>query len=56
VARSRSSPRPSAGIGVNSGDVVVGKPRERSSFATGDRVNVAARLEQAAEPGEILVG
>ena len=35
-------------IGVNSGEVVVGRPREGSSFATGDAVNVAARLEQAA--------
>ncbi|MEP7041203.1 MAG: adenylate/guanylate cyclase domain-containing protein, partial [Chloroflexota bacterium] len=43
-------------IGVNTGEVVVGRPRERSSFVTGDAVNVAARLEQAAEPGEILVG
>ena len=43
-------------IGVNSGDVVVGRPREGSSFATGDAVNVAARLEQAAPPGQGLVG
>jgi class 3 adenylate cyclase len=43
-------------IGVNTGEVVVGKPREGSSFVTGDSVNVAARLEQAAEPDEILVG
>ena len=43
-------------IGVNTGEVVVGRPRERSSFVTGDPVNVAARLEQAAQPGEILVG
>ena len=43
-------------IGVNTGDVVVGVPREGSSFVSGDPVNVAARLEQAAEPGEILVG
>jgi class 3 adenylate cyclase/tetratricopeptide (TPR) repeat protein len=43
-------------IGVNTGEVVVGKPREGSSFVTGDAVNVAARLEQAAEPGDILVG
>ncbi|MGH3131444.1 MAG: AAA family ATPase, partial [Gaiellaceae bacterium] len=42
--------------GVNTGEVVVGTPREGSSFVTGDPVNVAARLEQAAEPGEILVG
>ena len=43
-------------IGVNTGEVVMGRPREGSSFVTGDAVNVAARLEQAAEPGEILVG
>ena len=43
-------------IGVNTGEVVAGKPREGSSFVTGDPVNVAARLEQAAEPGEILAG
>src|SRR5215468_6460530 len=43
-------------IGVNTGDVVVGRPREGSSFVTGDAVNVCARLEQAAAAGEILVG
>ena len=43
-------------IGVNTGEVVVGLPREGSSFVSGDAVNVAARLEQAADPGEILVG
>ncbi len=42
-------------IGVNTGEVVVGQPRVGSSFASGDAVNVAARLEQAAAPGEILV-
>src|SRR5207249_1415390 len=30
-------------IGVNSGEVVVGRAREGSSFVTGDAVNVAAR-------------
>jgi class 3 adenylate cyclase/tetratricopeptide (TPR) repeat protein len=39
--------------GVNTGEVVVGT-EER--LATGDAVNVAARLEQAAQPGEILIG
>lgn len=43
-------------IGINTGDVVVGRPREGSSFVTGDAVNVCARLEQAAVAGEILVG
>src|SRR5215470_15850482 len=43
-------------IGINTGEVVVDRPREGSSFVTGDAVNVAARLEQAAEPDEILVG
>ena len=40
-------------IGVNTGEVVTGT-EER--LATGDAVNVAARLEQGAEPGEILLG
>src|SRR5947208_4081841 len=40
-------------IGVNSGEVVVGRPREGSSFVTGDAVNVAARLEQAAAAGTV---
>ena len=40
-------------IGLNTGEVVTGT-EER--LATGDAVNVAARLEQAAEPGEVLVG
>jgi class 3 adenylate cyclase len=43
-------------IGVNSGEVVVGAAREKSSFVSGDAVNVAARLEQAACPGDVLVG
>jgi class 3 adenylate cyclase len=42
-----------ARIGVTSGEVVTGT-RER--LATGDAVNVAARLEQAAAPGEVLLG
>ena len=43
-------------IGVNTGEVVAGQARVGSSFVTGDAVNVAARLEQAAEPGAIVVG
>ena len=40
-------------IGVTTGEVVTGT-EER--LATGDAVNVAARLEQAAQPGEVLIG
>ena len=40
-------------IGVMTGEVVTGT-QER--LATGDAVNVAARLEQAAQPGEVLIG
>jgi class 3 adenylate cyclase/tetratricopeptide (TPR) repeat protein len=43
-------------IGVNSGDVFVGAGAGRETFATGDSVNVAARLEQAAGAWEILLG
>ena len=39
--------------GVNTGPVLVG---EGENLAIGDAVNVAARLEQAAEPGEIILG
>src|SRR5204862_2205423 len=42
-----------ARIGVATGEVVTGT-EER--LATGDAVNVAARLQQAAAPGEILLG
>ena len=43
-----------ARIGVNTGEVVVGG--EGETLVTGDAVNVAARLEQAAPNGEILIG
>jgi class 3 adenylate cyclase/tetratricopeptide (TPR) repeat protein len=42
-----------ARIGLNTGEVVTGTSER---LATGDAVNVAARLEQAAPPGEILLG
>jgi class 3 adenylate cyclase/tetratricopeptide (TPR) repeat protein len=42
-----------ARIGVNTGEVVTGTAER---LATGDAVNVAARLEQVAEPGEVLLG
>jgi predicted ATPase len=43
-------------IGVNTGQVVAGDAAARQRLATGDAVNVAARLEQAAPPGEVLIG
>jgi class 3 adenylate cyclase/tetratricopeptide (TPR) repeat protein len=42
-----------ARIGINTGEVVVGGGE---TLVTGDAVNVAARLEQAAGSGEILIG
>ena len=43
-------------MGVNTGTVVAGDPATGSTFVTGDAVNVAKRLEQAAGAGEILIG
>jgi class 3 adenylate cyclase/tetratricopeptide (TPR) repeat protein len=45
-----------ARIGVNTGDVLAGDATAGESLVVGDAVNVAARLEQAAAPGEVLVG
>ena len=39
-------------IGVSSGEVVTGTDER---LATGDALNVAARLQQAAQPGQVLV-
>ena len=43
-------------VGVNTGEVLVRAADTGESFATGAAVNIAARLEQAAIPGEILIG
>jgi class 3 adenylate cyclase/tetratricopeptide (TPR) repeat protein len=45
-----------ARIGVNTGEVVAGDPTEGQRLVTGDAVNLAARLEQSAGPGEVLIG
>jgi len=45
-----------ARIGINTGEVIVGDPATQQTVATGDAINVAARLQQAAQPGEILLG
>jgi class 3 adenylate cyclase/tetratricopeptide (TPR) repeat protein len=42
--------------GVNTGEVVAGDASGGQRFATGDAVNVAKRFEEAAPPGEILLG
>jgi class 3 adenylate cyclase/tetratricopeptide (TPR) repeat protein len=42
--------------GVNTGEVVAGDQVAGQAFVAGDALNVAARLEQAALPGEILIG
>jgi class 3 adenylate cyclase/tetratricopeptide (TPR) repeat protein len=45
-----------ARTGVNTGEVIAGDPTRGESFVVGDAVNVAARLEQAAESGQIVIG
>ena len=42
--------------GVNTGEVVSGDPSSGQRLVTGDTVNVAARLEQAAGEQEVLLG
>jgi class 3 adenylate cyclase/tetratricopeptide (TPR) repeat protein len=41
-------------IGINTGEVVTGD--DAATLATGDAVNTAKRLEEAADAGEILIG
>jgi class 3 adenylate cyclase/tetratricopeptide (TPR) repeat protein len=41
-------------IGVNTGEVLVSHSDQQ--LLVGDAVNIAARLEQSAQPGEILIG
>jgi class 3 adenylate cyclase/tetratricopeptide (TPR) repeat protein len=45
-------------IGVNTGEVVAGREAAARGelMVSGDAVNVAARLQQHADPGEVLVG
>jgi tetratricopeptide (TPR) repeat protein len=45
-----------ARIGINTGEVLAGDPAEGQSFVAGEPVIIAKRLEQAARPGEILIG
>ena len=43
-------------MGINTGPVVAGDVAAGQRMVTGDAVNVAARLQAAAAPGEILMG
>lgn len=57
--RRETGARVGVGVGLNSGEAIVGNigtPELMSYTAIGDVVNVAARLESEARPGEILIG
>ena len=54
--RAASSLELSNHIGVNSGEVIAGDASTAQRMVTGDAVNTAARLEQAAGSGEIVLG
>jgi predicted ATPase/class 3 adenylate cyclase len=43
-------------VGVNTGEAVTAAREDRQFMVSGDSVNVAARLQQGAEPGEVVVG
>src|SRR6266481_1824046 len=43
-------------IGLNTGEVITGNDRQEHRFLSGEAVRVAKRLEEAAEPNEILIG
>ena len=57
VARDPQTAALALRIGVNTGEVVAARKTDAGDFLiTGDAVNVAARLQQHADPGAILVG
>jgi class 3 adenylate cyclase/tetratricopeptide (TPR) repeat protein len=43
-------------VGVNTGEAVTAAREDRQFMVSGDAVNIAARLQQGAEPSEVLVG
>ena len=43
-------------VGIQTGEVVADEATGGDSLATGDTLNTAARLEQVAKPGEIVIG
>jgi class 3 adenylate cyclase/tetratricopeptide (TPR) repeat protein len=58
VVRDRHATETGLRIGVNTGEVVTGRDAASRGelMVSGDAVNVAARLQQLAEPGTVLVG
>jgi class 3 adenylate cyclase len=57
VARDAITAKLRLRIGVNTGEVVASRESTAGDFlVTGDAVNIAARLQQHADPGAILVG
>lgn len=47
---------PRVSVGVNTGEVLTGDGTSTQELAVGDAVVVAARLQQLAEPAEVLLG
>ena len=47
---------PQIRVGINTGEVLTGDGSQEQSLAVGDAVVVAARLQQRAAPGEVLLG
>ncbi|MEX0698846.1 MAG: BTAD domain-containing putative transcriptional regulator [Acidimicrobiia bacterium] len=47
---------PAARIGINTGDVIIGDISLVGSAVSGDTVKLAARLQQSAADGEVLIG
>ena len=43
-------------VGINSGETVYGQASAERGPVTGDAVNIAARLQTAAEPGSVVIG
>ena len=59
MARERWQVQPSIRVGVNTGEVVSGTwdaSGRQDVAVTGDALNTAARLQAAADPGDVLVG
>jgi class 3 adenylate cyclase/tetratricopeptide (TPR) repeat protein len=46
----------SSRTGLNTGEVIAGDPSTGHTLVTGDAVNTAARLEQSAQPGTVVIG